>query len=221
MKHVKGDPVRWLDTVLRPGDVFIDGGANVGVVSDAAARLVGPSGVVLAVEPDPRNLPRLHELARAHPQITVIHGALTAHGKEVLLIQGEKSEQSSLYRPCVEGAIGETWVGSVKLDQLYAGPVRAVKLDLQGAEVDALKGAWRLLSEVNPQWCVELWPHALQRLGTSAEVLPEVLLYLFANFDYRAHWMDPGYPEVSYDELRAYLTATHEPNEHVNIVFER
>jgi hypothetical protein len=44
----------FLSTVFRPGDTVIDVGANIGVLSLLASRLVGPSGRVLAIEAHPR-----------------------------------------------------------------------------------------------------------------------------------------------------------------------
>src|SRR5205807_5464610 len=43
----------WLARTLRPGDVFVDVGANIGYFSVLAAGLVGPAGAVVAVEPSP------------------------------------------------------------------------------------------------------------------------------------------------------------------------
>jgi hypothetical protein len=47
--------------VLRPGDVVIDAGANIGHLVLAASRLVGPGGKVYAFECGPRALERLRE----------------------------------------------------------------------------------------------------------------------------------------------------------------
>ena len=45
----------YLKQALRPGMVFVDGGANVGYFTLLAAKLVGESGRVYAFEPEPRN----------------------------------------------------------------------------------------------------------------------------------------------------------------------
>ena len=46
---------RFLLDTLRPGDVFVDVGANIGYFSLLASRLVGPAGTVLAFEPEAAN----------------------------------------------------------------------------------------------------------------------------------------------------------------------
>src|SRR5207249_2412898 len=45
---------RWIDERLSPGDTFIDVGANIGYYSLLAARRVGPTGSVVAIEPSPK-----------------------------------------------------------------------------------------------------------------------------------------------------------------------
>lgn len=49
---------------VRPGDTFVDVGANLGMITLLACRLVGDSGRVLACEPNPRLADRLEVLAR-------------------------------------------------------------------------------------------------------------------------------------------------------------
>jgi hypothetical protein len=52
-----------LRAILSPGDTVVDIGANVGYLTMVAARAVGPTGRIVAVEPSPRLVGRLHELA--------------------------------------------------------------------------------------------------------------------------------------------------------------
>ena len=47
----------WVESRLRPGDVFVDVGANMGYTSLLAARAVGPGGAVVAFEPAPATFP--------------------------------------------------------------------------------------------------------------------------------------------------------------------
>src|SRR3954451_23352760 len=50
---------RFCEHVLGPGDIALDGGANIGLYSMLFGRLVGASGRVIAFEPDPVNSGRL------------------------------------------------------------------------------------------------------------------------------------------------------------------
>ena len=51
------DEFRALMTLLGPGDTFIDVGASIGAYSLLAGSVVGPSGMIIAVEPAPEELP--------------------------------------------------------------------------------------------------------------------------------------------------------------------
>ena len=212
-KHAKGNPIGWAQSVLKPGMTVIDGGANVGFFTEAAARCVGPTGRVYAVEPDRRCLPKLNAKAQAFPQVFVVHAALTARGNDVTLFVGDQSERSSLKREAVNDIIDTQMVPGIALDHITHQRVDLVKLDLQGWEPEALKGASTLITQC-PRWVVEFWPAQHGKMA-------EWMLWVFANFDFRAYWMNDGYPEAKYDDILAYALKEHEPHEHLNVVFSR
>ena len=72
--------LRFLRSTLSDGDLFVDVGANVGLLSLCAARQVGERGRVLAIEPAPENLARLQVNAQLNPRshITVMPVAIGA-----------------------------------------------------------------------------------------------------------------------------------------------
>jgi hypothetical protein len=78
--------------------------------------------------------------------------------------------------------------------------VRLIKLDLEGAETAALRGAQRLLREIGPDFLVELEPEHLARQGTSAAEV----IGLFEAHGYRFFTVDA-------DE-REGMRLTPEPN---------
>ena len=65
----------WLQQTLRPGQVFVDVGANVGYFTLLGGSLVGPAGSVVAVEAHPR----LAELLRRNVIMNGYHGYVTSH----------------------------------------------------------------------------------------------------------------------------------------------
>jgi FkbM family methyltransferase len=149
---------------LRPGSVLYDLGANVGFFTLLAARLVGPTGQVVAFEPDPRN-------ARALRGNVALNGL----GNVVVVEQGVSdrvdtaafsigtSTTSHLAR---DGDVNRVDVPITSLDAFLAGDQRAptlVKLDIEGEEVRALTGAERLLREHRPTVICEVH-------GTESEV---------------------------------------------------
>jgi FkbM family methyltransferase len=170
--------------------------------------------MVIAVEPDPRCLPTLQVLAAVHDRLRIVPAALNRDGYRDIFYQADQSVQSSLDRKAVRDVIAEFPVDGVTLDTLTSRPVHAVKLDLQGGELDALRGGPTLMGRCH-RWCVELWPSVL------GPVKGELLLWMFQNMDFNVHWMDDGYPVADYKDVLAYLKTEHEPHEHVNVVFQR
>jgi FkbM family methyltransferase len=202
----KGDPVRWLQSVLKPGDVFIDGGANVGRMSEAAVRV---GAKVIAVEPDPRCVEPLSALGVTH--IACALGQQTGAGPFYL---GPDAAHSSRFASCAKDFTQETVVPIIALDSLDGAA--AIKLDLQGGEADAVRGAAHQLS-VCRQWCIELWPYAFRQIGAD----PQAFLDAFEAHGLVPHWLDDGYPETTYPEVLAYLQGPHEGHEHINVMFSR
>jgi FkbM family methyltransferase len=211
MGHQKGNPAEWIRRTVKRGQVVIDGGANVGGFTLAAAESVGDAGRVYAVEPDSRCHAALDELAQRYPQITVIKAALGAHAGMALLHRAIHTEQTSLQRHAVDNLVDTIEVTTYALDDIVrCGPVHAIKLDLQGGECDALAGAEAML-RICPQWCVELWPPVL---GERAFALLET----FKGAGLTAHWMDEDEPVADWDDLAAWCAADLEKSQHINLL---
>jgi FkbM family methyltransferase len=179
--------------ILRPGDVFVDGGANVGLFSLVAAACVGPTGRVVCFEPATATCARLRrnlELNR-FPWVEVREEALgesIATGT-LLSFEGDGAGLSSFAPAQVGGARAEQ-VRVATLDGLLgrdASVIRLVKLDLEGSELKALRGATALLA-TGPDLIVELEPEHLRRQGSSAEELVRLL----ETAGYRVYAMSPS-----------------------------
>jgi FkbM family methyltransferase len=176
-------------SLLEPGDIFIDGGAHVGMFTLVAAARVGPSGKVLAFEPAPAARSQLMQnLALSRfPWVEVSAQALADRaGARDFVSFSNDAWGSSSFAPPPEFAGGcvET-VETTTLDEVIAPEdrmrVRLVKLDLEGAEHAALRGAQSLLQDVHPDFLVELEPEHLARQGTCVTDV----VGLFQRHDYR------------------------------------
>ena len=154
--------LRLLATTLRAGDAVIDGGAHVGYVALHAGAAVGSTGAVIAVEPDPGNLVRLRaNIDRNTYPVRVEAAALSNRSGTARftrdLTQGETGWGSLLTDPGERSDAIE--VPTTTIDALASTvedrPLRLIKLDVQGAEHDALLGAERTLSTHRPMVVVE------------------------------------------------------------------
>lgn len=153
-----------LDRIVKPGCVFVDGGANLGIFSAAAATLAGPDGTVLAFEPARdtfANLQRNVGLGNGNIRAYNVALADTSGHAQLFHVNGGPVGYS-LGRHA-DGAASET-VRTVRLDDVVAEAgidrVDVVKLDVEGAEEVALRGATDLLSRCRPTVLFELQPAA-------------------------------------------------------------
>jgi len=131
-------------SVLRPGDMVVDVGANVGTLTILASRLVGPAGHVYALEPNPstyRFLRRNLTLNGVH-NVTAVRAAAGAADGRGSLIAGRSDDQDRIG----EGGMD---VPVQTLDSLLATdlrPIRLLKIDVEGFEKFVLEGASQVLS---------------------------------------------------------------------------
>jgi FkbM family methyltransferase len=141
---------------LRPGMTFYDIGANIGLLSLLAARLVGKGGRVIAFEADPDVAARLREHVErnAMPWITVEQKAIWSEPRTVHFarINPAMSPDRGLGHVVSTGTTDTIEVSAESLDR-YAWtqtPPDFLKCDVEGAEVEAFRGAQRLLKERRP-----------------------------------------------------------------------
>ena len=142
---------------LRPGDAVLDGGANIGIYSLLAASLVGPTGRVLAFEPAPEAYRRLTENLRINhlANVTVYACALgDSVGVVDFLNQCDTTNRIQTSADTGESVVS---VSVARLDDMVQMGYTLGKMDIEGAEPIALRGAKRLLKEANPPvWLLEL-----------------------------------------------------------------
>ncbi len=153
----KVDPIlfNFARHLVKPGNVVWDVGANVGLFTFAAAAIAGKNGSVLAIEPDSflagliqrsAQLPSL-DAATVHvisfaisDRPGVVTFNISKRGRCSNHVSGFGTEQSG-------GARSSISVPSVNLDSLIDvyGPPNVVKIDIEGMDHIALRGADKLL----------------------------------------------------------------------------
>lgn len=141
---------------LRPGMIFYDIGANIGLFSLLAARLVGKEGRVVAFEADPEIAARLREhVARnVFGRITVEEKAMWSEPRTVFFARTDPatSPDRGLGHVVSARGAGTIQVNAESLDE-YTRTQPApdfLKCDVEGAEIDVFRGAQLLLKEKRP-----------------------------------------------------------------------
>jgi FkbM family methyltransferase len=131
---------------LRPGDVLYDVGANVGFLTVIGARHVGPTGHVYAFEPVPDNADLVRRNAERNglSNVTVVEKAVSdtsGRGELVLAEYSGGAALSTATRP--PDATTTISVELVTIDDAVSTampPPALVKIDVEGAEIDVLRG---------------------------------------------------------------------------------
>ena len=134
---------KFIRKLLRVGDTFVDAGANIGYYTILSSKLVGERGKIISIE----MIPATAKILRKHIEINylsnvrVVEGALSKTPRKILkasIIEG-KSGKASIIRDNGENQIE---VQSLIFKDLLAdvSSIRLIKMDLEGAELDALKG---------------------------------------------------------------------------------
>lgn len=200
--------VRLLAEAVPEGGRVLEGGAHLGFVTVHSARAAGPTGSVLVFEPDGAvhgPLRRNLELNGVAERVTLVPAALGAHAGRVPF--HASGDTSSLFASAPGSTTVEVEV--VRADDAVEGEVDVVKLDVEGAELEALRGMERLVRGARALF-LELNPELLERAGTSSD---ELLAWVAAH-GFEVRWID----EVG---GRTAPLSEPWPDAYVNLVCER
>jgi FkbM family methyltransferase len=171
--YVEPEVQKVLAELLGPGDVFYDVGANIGYFTVIGARLVGPAGRVVAVEPQPEAVRRLqHNVAiNGFDNVTVVEAAVdNEEGEGDLMVSHEGILEWAALEHSPAPEVPSIRVRVTTLDRIRADQPapKLVKLDVEGAESRALVGMRELLRRDKPPIVCEV--HAsLQELRAQLE----------------------------------------------------
>ena len=206
---------------VKPGMAVVDIGANIGYFTMLLASLVEPSGLVVAVEPNPENI-RLLEASRR------VNGF-----DQVLVIQAAAGRQVGLLALNVSFSNGTTTELPNDLDAIFASrPVPCfaldgilprdrridlVKIDTEGAELNALIGLSGTIDRDHPVIVSEFSPGMLPGISRSSG--PEYLGFLIAK-GYRIGVIEHDGSETSFgDDVDGVMNAYARSGvDHIDIV---
>ena len=176
------EELRLVRSLLRPGMVALDVGANLGFYTALLGQATGPQGRVIALEPDPENFSFLQRTVAAN-QFKNVELIQAAAGREpghlTLYSSSDNRGDNRMYANELADRSEEVEV--VRLDDLLEQrgvmELDFLKIDVQGYEGQVLAGLERTLRRSRRLVAlVEFWPHGLRSAGTDPEAYLEQLL---------------------------------------------
>lgn len=143
--------MRFVLDFLRPGDQFIDAGANVGLYTLLALSVVGPTGYVHAFEPNSTVIRILNESLQLNAADNVTVHAFGLADTEGMAGFVMTNDNCTAHIVNSSSSAARTEIPIGRLDQILDNvPYAMAKFDIEGYEPFAIRGASRWLQENNP-----------------------------------------------------------------------
>ncbi|MFE4856100.1 FkbM family methyltransferase [Streptomyces sp. NPDC056670] len=174
----------WLRGRLRPGDVFVDVGANIGAFSMLASRLVGDGGRVVAIEASPEFHRRLlqHVELNGCGNVRAVNVAVADSRKTLTFVLASLKNMGANSIVPFDGPAESTFeMSALPLSEVLRADeiakARVIKIDVEGAEGGVVRGLAPVLGELRAdvEIAVEVTPERMVQLGDSVEELTEVM----------------------------------------------
>ena len=176
---------------LKPGDVFVDVGAHVGKYSLYAARQVGDSGLVIAIEPHPKNVENLRKgvMLNGFKNVRVVEKACSNRSGRAFLLEYELSARHEITDKPTRLMVEIDTLDSI-LQGLRVDKVNMVKIDVNGHEYQVIEGARNTLKNHKPIILMEVMLENKQRVfsylekfGYEAKIINRERKYLDVLFE--------------------------------------
>lgn len=145
-----------LQQYLKPGDCFVDVGANIGFLTLVASNIVGPNGKVISFEPVTSHFKQLEENINRNNIANVdLRQHALGNQKEEKTIFLEKDNKGGASLVVDTGHKGES-IKVERWDDLNInGPIHMIKIDVEGYEWEVLKGCKETILKDKPILIVE------------------------------------------------------------------
>lgn len=186
---------RYVRRVLRPGDVFVDVGANIGYYTLLASRLVGTAGAVFAIEASPSIFRRLvyNIIINRCANVRCLNAAAAdSRGSLPLYLSPGRSPGHSATVRRLPGRGHTRFEGRVPADTLEGligsqslRSARLIKIDVEGTERAVLAPLFDSLGQFprSTEWLLELSSDS----GTRGQAEVDAIFAAFTSHGYRAY----------------------------------
>lgn len=197
------DEVNLVRQLVRPGQIVLDVGANIGYYTLLVSRLVGAAGRVHAFEPDPSNVAILRRnLADNQCHNVMVHQVAVGNTDATIGLY-RCADNAGMHRVYESVCCGDDAVDvrSVVLDQVMRdeSQIDFIKMDIEGYEYFALEGMARIIGEHSPTILVEFSPFALAEAGVTATAF----IQFFADRGYAISSVGSTRVPLDFDDLFA------------------
>jgi FkbM family methyltransferase len=215
----------WMSSYLRPGDVVVDVGANIGYFTCLASQAVGGEGHVVAFEPVPAILTALRANIDRNgiSNVDVLPYIAADESGEAPMFQ---AGEHNLGRSSTDASEGFEPVGSVKMvkaadviDPALWSRIRVIKIDVEGDELRVLRGLEPILAALPKDAAVvaEIAPDRLAARGMTTRQA----MALMENLGFRAYEILNDYTAKGYaaEVQSAPQLLTGDPTGQVDVLF--
>ncbi|WP_042437735.1 FkbM family methyltransferase [Streptacidiphilus albus] len=193
----------WIQRRIRPGDTFIDVGANIGYDTILAAGLVGPAGRVVSIEASPT----FHRWVEKHIQLNglgnvrTVNAAVSDKNQLLTFILASSHNMGANSIVPYDGPAESTFkIGALPLPELLTdaevAKARIIKIDVEGAEGAVVRGLAPVLRLLPPsaEIAIEVTPERMAMLGDSIDDLMETM----GSYGFHAYRITNDYTVASY-----------------------
>jgi FkbM family methyltransferase len=170
--------------LLRPGDLVVEVGANIGAHTLVIAKLVGPQGLVIAYEPQRICFQTLCANIALN-SITWVYTYMQAVGRETgsLVVPSLDYTQPNNFGGInLRGHRQGERVQLTTLDSLTLSKCRLIKIDVEGMEIDVLQGAKNVIAKHRPFLYVE----------NDRQEQSDALIRFIDSLGYNMYWHRPA-----------------------------
>lgn len=168
-----------IQSLVKPGNNVLDIGANIGFYTNIFSELVGLNGNVFAFEPEPINFKYLQQNCKGLTNVKLNNQAVSDKtGTLKIYLSKMLNVDHRTYKIDDYSEIKE--IDAITIDEYLKAnsnpKIDFIKMDIQGFEMSALKGMLQTLKNNRGVKAIsELWPYGLQKAGSSAIEMVELL----------------------------------------------
>jgi len=167
--------IELLKKYVKPGDTIIDIGSNIGFYAIILSEIAGEKGKVHCFEPDIVNFKHLQKAVKPLKNVVINHKAVGPNTEKIKIYTSkELNVDHRTYEPEEYDEVIE--IDAVNLDEYLSNlnggkipDVDFIKMDIQGFEMQAIKGMQKTLTENKDVILIsEFWPYGLKKAGSSS-----------------------------------------------------